>query len=54
MGLFDFFKRQRKTPLSAEPELDLMPWIVELEFENDHCVGVKEYDLFRKTCLERL
>ncbi len=27
MGLFDFFKRQRKTPLSTEPELDLMPWI---------------------------
>ena len=34
--------------------VDLMPWIVELEFENDRCVGVKEYDLFRKTCLERL
>lgn len=34
--------------------VDLMPWIVELEFDGDRCVGVKEYDLFRKTCLERL
>ena len=34
--------------------VDLMPWIVELEFHGERCVGVKEYDLFRKTCLERL
>ncbi|MBO5666764.1 MAG: histidine phosphatase family protein [Firmicutes bacterium] len=34
--------------------VDLMPWIVELEFEGDRCVGVKEYDLFQKTCLKRV
>ena len=34
--------------------VDLMPWIVELQFEDDQCVAVKEYDLFQKTCLERL
>ena len=33
--------------------VDLMPWIVELEFDGERCVAVKEYDLFQNTCLER-
>ena len=34
--------------------VDLMPWIVELDFEGERCVGVKEYDLFQKTCRKRV
>ncbi|MBQ8590514.1 MAG: histidine phosphatase family protein [Firmicutes bacterium] len=34
--------------------VDLMPWVVELTFEDGHCVEVREYDLFQNTCLERL
>jgi len=33
--------------------VDLMPWIVELEFDGDRCVAVKEYDLFQGACLKR-
>ena len=34
--------------------VDLMPWIVELDFDGERCVGIKEYDLFQGTCLKRV